>query len=988
MITANWEKLGLTGCDIQEYESNKNCEVVIDVHTRRLVALQPGDALGALKKSATAEWLCNHLSKMNRRSLYSRVITSESITLKDISQLATRIDDESEKTVDHILTGHQMESEDTIIQSVLSHVNGDDVKRLIVKSWESKRDIISLYTLIKTVDEGLTGKLLPYVKAVTHQCMMMEDDSPYCLLEDRYLECARILRQGSSLEDSAPDLVHLKCDCIHKLVVLREIWSRTEAAEWDQIKEFPKAPVALEQNEHLKELEKAEEMLEEAGKAEEILEEAGTAEEVLKEAGTAEEVLEEARKAEDVLEEAGTAEEVLEEAGKAEEVLEEAGKAEEVLKEAGTAEEVLEEEGKAEEVLEEAGKAEEVLKEAGTAEEVLEEAGKTKDASKQLAKSGISTAGDESPDDAEVKTKRPEPEEQESLCAICARQQWKMPAHANQQQAVHKTETRTTQAAAGQHRKTSELRTKADPVVAPAASSNTDNSVSFESKGAIPKKARSQPANPAASVSNPVQITDQITLSSMLARKCDMAHADTLNRINDLAEYPRHPTSASREKALKAMSRGYWLANILESLLLRIIQEAPLQGNHDPFFLKYQDLSRHNAFRCGLSPWFDEERKIPFFDIERDQDQQTSFLLRKECQPSKAIIACREQLFLAGTSCFFQVLLYEIVLEVLGEKVFDWYHSQDESRLRLTTSNPDSVSYIRNPIRLLLPEQFVRQDVYTEKVGTIKTWSSIALSTFGYINENDEVHAICTDEKKQCFLVPAYFKVARIKKRRCEIMAKDTKERFILKIIQGSLASAYAVRDPDSESSPHHLMAKNTDRCITEMTCRLDWIQIMRIKTTYNKYIRMQAEHNKDQSTRKHKKEERQRYKRQPKKEPLPAYASEQPLLATASGQSLPRELPALACALPSYQDKPTDFEETINKMKTNLIRYKKDYEARVTAENRDRLVSAIAKAEDAHKKLKTTNEIDDDTRNTLDRQISAALKGARKVLDKHANTI
>ena len=112
-----------------------------------------------------------------------------------------------------------MESGDAIIQSVLPHVNNDGVKKLIVKSWESKRDIISLYTLIPTIDESLTGKLLPYVKAVTYQCMMMEDDSPYCLLEDRYLECARILRQDSPRDDSAPDLVRLKCDCIHKLVV-------------------------------------------------------------------------------------------------------------------------------------------------------------------------------------------------------------------------------------------------------------------------------------------------------------------------------------------------------------------------------------------------------------------------------------------------------------------------------------------------------------------------------------------------------------------------------------------------------------------------------------------------------------------------------------------------------------------------------------------------------------------------------------------------
>ena len=938
MITANWEKLGLTGCDIQEYESNKNCEVVIDVHTRRLVALQPGDALGALKKSATAEWLCNHLSKMNRRSLYSRVITSESITLKDISQLATRIDDESEKTVDHILTGHQMESEDTIIQSVLSHVNGDDVKRLIVKSWESKRDIISLYTLIKTVDEGLTGKLLPYVKAVTHQCMMMEDDSPYCLLEDRYLECARILRQGSSLEDSAPDLVHLKCDCIHKLVVLREIWSRTEAAEWDQIKEFPKAPVALEQNEHLKELEKAEK------------------------------------------------------------VLEEARKAEEALKEAGKSEEVLEESGKAEEALKEEEKAEEVLKEAGTAEEVLEEAGKTKDASKQLAKSGISTARDESPDNAEVKTKRPEPEGQESLCAICAQanlqQQWKMPARANQQQTVHKTETRTTQTVAGLHGKTSELRTTADPEVVPvAASSDTDNAVSFESKGAIPKKTRSQPANPAASVSNPVEITDQATLSSMLARKCNMAHADTIKRVSVLSEYAKHPMSEeSRKKALEVISRGYWPANVLDELLTLTIA-ATSQDNEEenPFVSMYQQLFMCHAFQRGISPWFDKKKEIPFFDLEQDRENQTSFLLRKGCQPSRAIIACREQLFMAGAPCFFQVLLYETVLEVLGKEAFDWYYSRDESRLKLTPDSPISVDCAHynpdNPIGSLLTDQVVRQDLSKDKIGSIKIWSSISFTSSDYVNKHRRLCAILTDKKEQQYLIPACFKIT--KKKITRIGTAKTKPREIIALtMMPESVVLYRPKDNSCGDLPTNIYLRAYDKKhgIKEYTCRLEWAHIMKIKNQHKKHIRAQAEHNKAQCARK--KEEIQRYKRRAKKESLPANASEQPPLVTAFEQSLPRVLPASIHALPSYQDKPGGFAETINKLKTNLVRYKRDYEERTTAENMDRLVSAIDEVEDVHKKLKTTSEIDDDTRNTLDRQISAALKGARKVLDKHANTI
>ena len=226
-------------------------------------ALQPGDTLGALEKSTIAEWLCNHLSRMNRRPLYSRVITSPGITLNNISQLARRIDDESEKMVDHVLTGRQMKSEDTIFQYVLSHAN-EDVKKIIVKSWKRIPDIISLHILIKPIDKSLSGKLLPYVKAVTHQCMMMEDDYPYCLLEDRYLECVRMLLQNlipRSLNDPVWQSAYMKGSCVFDLQLLRQVWSSAEADEWDQIKEFPEAPVSLEQDEHLKELEKAEKAL-------------------------------------------------------------------------------------------------------------------------------------------------------------------------------------------------------------------------------------------------------------------------------------------------------------------------------------------------------------------------------------------------------------------------------------------------------------------------------------------------------------------------------------------------------------------------------------------------------------------------------------------------------------------------------------------------------------------------------------------------------
>ena len=65
MIAGKLQKLGLTGCDILECESNKDCEVVIDVDSGRLVALLPDDEVGDYKQLATAEWLKNCLSMMH-----------------------------------------------------------------------------------------------------------------------------------------------------------------------------------------------------------------------------------------------------------------------------------------------------------------------------------------------------------------------------------------------------------------------------------------------------------------------------------------------------------------------------------------------------------------------------------------------------------------------------------------------------------------------------------------------------------------------------------------------------------------------------------------------------------------------------------------------------------------------------------------------------------------------------------------------------------
>ena len=81
------------------------------------------------------------------------------------------------------------------------------------------------------------------------------------------------------------------------------------------------------------------------------------------------------------------------------------------------------------------------------------------------------------------------------------------------------------------------------------------------------------------------------------------------------------------------------------------------------------------------------------------------------------------------------------------------------------------------------------------------------------------------------------------------------------------------------------------------------------------------------------------------------------------------------------FQDETTDSETSITKTKSDLVHVVRAYKSRCTAENRERLVSAIAALENDAEKLKVTSEIDDDKRKTLERQINATLKSARKTM-------
>ena len=251
MLASDLVKLGLMGCDIKESECNGDCEVVIDIHTGRLVALRPDDILGVYRKNATTEWLQEHLAPMHRQTLCSRVITSVNIRLKDIQQLVMRIDNKSEELKDHIHEGYGMGFSPQLIEFIVSHIADQQVARSVEDLVKSKF-VVEAYSDIKHMDEKAAETLLPFIKTITLHCMMLTNDCSYDDLKTRFIQCVRILHE-STFQDESNFLRSIGNE--EALVKLMSIWQENGlSGKWDQIKEFPEMPVAQLSTNHQKQL--------------------------------------------------------------------------------------------------------------------------------------------------------------------------------------------------------------------------------------------------------------------------------------------------------------------------------------------------------------------------------------------------------------------------------------------------------------------------------------------------------------------------------------------------------------------------------------------------------------------------------------------------------------------------------------------------------------------------------------------------------------
>lgn len=921
MIGDNLHKLGLTRCDILESERNKVCEVVIDTHSKRLVALQPDDESGKSKRSATVTFLQENLSKIHRSTLYSRVITTENIKLEDIQKLVMYINDKSEELIDHILEGCQIDLKSQFITSMLLEIQNREVAEFILNLQDTS-DIFGLYALTEAIDETQVEQLLPFIKAVTQQCMMLEDGSSYCDLRDRYQECLKILWTCPPWNDQ--DRISLRSDCTKKLAMLQKMWMKKEIADrWDQIKAFSQVPVAGRQDPQLTTSRKAE--VPEVSEVSELVPEVSKAPKVSKAPGLS------------TVPEAEVSE--MQEEQEIHEMIQEIQEIQEIH-EMLYALDVLE-------MSEKTTPAREVENEARI--ELLK-------LSQALAeKAPLSDSVEDSTEPSEVKmegstcTVTSSPQYQETL--VCP----------DPHQAVYQKDK--ARAIGRQHEKTSGLLAKAAAVVAPATVSS-DTPVLLESQGAIPKKTRLSSIKQAESVSNVAEITDPEAFVKRVLEKCKMAHEDCVRRKIDYGNYFCsfcYSSSAEKmemEKALEALSRGLCCATYLSVALFNMMADVE-EGkdiDNNPVFKRLSHFQNLGAFKDGMLPWFDETRKIPFFQPCNNKEGKRSFVLGDGLLPSEAIKACREQPFFAGFYCFFQILVYETVMETVGEKSFDWYYSRHNSRLRLVDEwrrTPYDSDKTVPPIIPMTVGGSARKD----KIGMIKKWGNIAYQKNDCIDKLDILYGICIDENKGHYLVPGSFRIER----------KKVGSSVILKAL---LEENTGTSTDDEDIKNTLITPEKPGKPLTEMVYRFNWDGIWRIKTLYSKHLRMQR-HKLDESRSVHKEEQHDRKERVELL--FPGVPEQSTLIKTAQASAL---------SFPLHQDETTVFAAGIEKTKTNLIRATKDYKTHATAEKRERLESAIAECEESVRKLKVTSEIDDDKRKTLERQINAALKSARKARD------
>lgn len=889
MITENLHKLGLKGCDITESESTKDHEVVIDVCTRRLVALQPDDKLETYKKLATTEYLQNHLSTMHRRALYSRTITTKDIRLMDIQRLVMSINDKQEELIDYLLEAANMNLKCLLVKSsVLTHIHSPiiNLPHHILEACDRADDIFFIYDLLKEINEDMAEHLLPIIKAVILKCMMMKVDASHSETKERFQNYKSTIIE---IINSDSDDTYKKC--IHMLAVIKKFLNEQGIdSKWDKIRKLPNIPVAPQQDQHLKKLIRAEIWLKE-NKHQQV----------------------------------------------------------EALK---------------------------IQEEIEQEREQKTEVTKLPETTKALTKTAKSL------DDAEVQTEPFKVKIQESDYSVTSLLQPQKPVTcAIQHQTVHNSDKTESTQTIDQHTETSELLAEATPLVIPTStSSDTDGSVPTKSTGAIPKKkpnpipkkTKLPSVNPTKSVPHTTEIIDQDSFTKRLIEKCNRMHNDCNQRAQILYAYVTatldDPQDDLRNKALKAISKGFWSASVLDQLLSQALSKITFDDvENDPFYRKYEQFGKVDGeFKKGMSPWFDEAQRIPFFDIGDNDRGGTYFILREGCKPSQAIKACQDQLFIAPYLCFFQTIMYDVVLEALGEDVFDWYYGGSGNKLQLVSDEFFADAYTANPILKLLTTVSDKMTNKKSKDGTIVEWRNIRCSIpIYYIDRWMLTHGVCVNAKKKEYIVPGAFSLTRNLEHREQVLNLMVHQK-----LPGNVPKPEPGKDKKSFSS-------GSDEGTEEISFRFDWSKVSKIRKQYQDFQK-QFGYRKLKTTRK--KEEEQHHRKNKVESSLDKASKQQPLIGEYEESSRKPQEPEYVA--PIYQDRKPNFVTQILKKKSSLIRATRDHKTNATIESAAILMSAIEELEQDAKNLKTTNEIDDDTKKSLERQITTALKKARDIRD------
>ena len=924
MIIPDLTNLGLIDFDTKELQTNPDCAIFIDRNQRKILPIQPDDEFLILKYRCTEEALRNHLGQINRTPLFDRIITTHEIRLDNLTKLSQSVENKKEALIDYIIATNQ----DPSMQELPTEVKKTIEERKL-RCFEENYSMAAIYYVIRAIDLNLSKQLLPLIKSHIHQYMMLPDEFPHRELNRQFDEKTRILMTPAENEQQEDS----QRKCIASLSLLQSIWSDQPEDEWNKISVIPRSPFTPK-HKWKKQLEEDMETL--AKERKKTREEIDVLTKLNTETAEGQQELKEKTK------------------GRTEQQLSEEELKSQIRLEKLKIREMDELREQLDERIEEELEQQEMTESTRLVEESLEEVQGVMEESKRLEKKLKQIKKENEQDRIIRDTMRTFLSDMKKQSKTPSRSR----PHAYREPPPYDSQHITEQqAGAAKERYKDTAYSESTPESRPLPIS----AIPFEKSqdahsaplttgvGARQKTRTPQKTEPTSDLQHVTKIKDQDTLKRRLIEKCQQAHDEYSLRQQDVENYIKDPTEKNKEKALKAVSSGFWVARELDKKLVRAgyILNREYDSRDNPFLELHTQLFEGDAFKYGCLPYADDAKKIPFFKRQMTEDAKWTFVLDEGQLPSRALKSCKSQLVLMDSTCFLQTILYEIVEEALDNtEIFDWHFQQRTTRLELTPIDAHFRLYNFNPMFKLLSKQSSSR----MQTGHITTWFNVGeTDDETYVDKYNVLHAVCTQKRKRMYThtIPGLLKDATSDNIEAKLMANLTAKARTK--VPRQLSDAGCGERKDFRKS-------------------LDLTNINKIRNSFRDAQRQFQESTSEPMPLK---PPRQRTK---KKHRDPSEHSSSP-------PSLSGKETSASSVADVMTDQPKPLEQSIDSLKTRLTACRKKFQIDRTKENRLALKDAVFHLEKEVKVLEKTDTLNIDTITVLLGRSTAAIKKANEVL-------